>query len=52
MGALIRRQPVARADQACCRRLKRANLGRDFVILRNAQAGNSRQLVLGYVQNL
>jgi hypothetical protein len=49
MGALIRRQPVAQADQARRRGLEGANLGGDFAIICNAQAGNDGQLVLGRV---
>jgi hypothetical protein len=45
MRALIRRQPVAQTDQACCRRLEGADLGGDFVTFRNAQAGNDRKFV-------
>jgi hypothetical protein len=45
MRALIRRQPVAQADQARCGCVERANLSGDFTILGNAQAGNNGQLV-------
>jgi len=45
MGALIRRQPVAQADQARRRGLEGANLAGHFAIIGNAQAGNNGQFV-------
>jgi hypothetical protein len=45
MRALVGRQPVAQPDQARRGGVEGANVGRDFAILCNAQAGDDRQLV-------